>query len=72
VGAVVGLGRALRLTVVAEGVETAEEAAQLCELGCALGQGYHFARPLPRAQVDALLRSEGARGGPDRPAVAQA
>ena len=72
VGAVVGLGRALRLTVVAEGVETAEEAAQLCELGCALGQGYHFARPLPRAQVDALLRSEGARGGLDRPAVAQA
>jgi len=72
VGAVVGLGRALRLAVVAEGVETAEEAAQLCELGCALGQGYHFARPLPRAQVDALLRSEGARGGLDRPAVAQA
>ncbi len=71
VGAVVGLRRALRLAVVAEGVETAEEAAQLCELGCALGQGYHFARPLPRAQVDALLLSEGARDGPERPAVAR-
>jgi len=72
VGAVVGLGRALRLAVVAEGVETAEEAAQLCELGCALGQGYHFARPLPRAQVDALLLSEGPLRAPDHPAVAHA
>jgi len=72
VGAVVGLGRALRLAVVAEGVETAEEAAQLCELGCALGQGYHFARPLPRAQVDALLLSEDPLRAPDHPAVAHA
>jgi diguanylate cyclase (GGDEF)-like protein len=72
VGAVVGLGRALRLAVVAEGVETAEEATQLCELGCALGQGYHFARPLPRAQVDALLLSEGPLRAPDHPAVAHA
>ena len=72
VGAVVGLGRALRLAVVAEGVETAEEAAQLCELGCALGQGYHFARPLPRAQVDALLLSEGPLRAPDHSAVAHA
>jgi diguanylate cyclase (GGDEF)-like protein/PAS domain S-box-containing protein len=56
VSAVVSLGRALRLSVVAEGVETAEEAAHLRELGCELGQGYYFARPLAPAQADAYVQ----------------
>ncbi|HET8629755.1 MAG TPA: EAL domain-containing protein [Thermomicrobiales bacterium] len=47
VAAVVALARALGCAVTAEGVETAEAAAHLRRLGCALGQGYHFARPLP-------------------------
>ena len=53
--AVVSLGHALRLGVVAEGVETAEEAVQLHDLGCELGQGYHFAKPLPHAQAEAFV-----------------
>ena len=53
--AVVSLGHALRLGVVAEGVETAEEAVQLHDLGCELGQGYHFAKPLSRAQAGAFV-----------------
>jgi len=57
VHAVVSLGHALHLSVVAEGVETAEEEAQMQALGCDLGQGYYFARPLPREQADAFIRA---------------
>ena len=43
--AVLGLGRDLALDVVAEGVETAEQADQLHRMGCRLAQGYLYARP---------------------------
>ena len=55
INAVVSLARALRLTVVAEGVETADEAAQLHELGCTVGQGYYWAKPLPPTQADSFV-----------------
>jgi diguanylate cyclase (GGDEF)-like protein len=45
--AVVRLAQAFRLHVVAEGIETAEQARCLVEMGCTYGQGYHFARPMP-------------------------
>lgn len=38
------------------GVETEEEEAQLRDLGCELGQGYYFAKPLPRAQAEDFVR----------------
>ena len=41
------LGHALGLTVTAEGVETATQARRLAALGCDLGQGWHFGRPVP-------------------------
>jgi diguanylate cyclase (GGDEF)-like protein len=41
----------LHLRAVAEGVETAEQAEKLYQLGYRFAQGYHFARPLPPAQV---------------------
>ena len=59
-GAIVAIGDALSLRTVAEGVETAEQAAALSAMGCALGQGYHFARPLPPAEVDAWLAERSA------------
>ena len=42
---------ALGLIAVAEGIETAEQAARLAEIGYQRAQGYHFARPLPAAEL---------------------
>ena len=58
VAAAVAMGRALELQVVAEGIETAEQVADLREFGCPLGQGYLFARPLPPDELDGLLEAD--------------
>jgi diguanylate cyclase (GGDEF)-like protein/PAS domain S-box-containing protein len=55
VQAVITLGRALGMEVVAEGVETAEQLDLLRGLGCDQGQGYLFARPMPAEEVPAFL-----------------
>jgi len=55
VEAVVRLGAALGVAVVAEGVEDAATAERLVALGCPFGQGYYFARPEPLAAVAARL-----------------
>ena len=54
VAAVVDLASNLDLRSVAEGVETAEQLAQLRALGCDLGQGYLFARPAPSGAIPAV------------------
>lgn len=53
--AMIEMGRALRLKVVGEGVETPAQAAMLNALGCDLGQGYYWAKPLPSEELTALL-----------------
>jgi diguanylate cyclase (GGDEF)-like protein len=55
VQAVVHMGRALNLTTVAEGVETAHHLIELRELDCDIAQGYHFARPHPAEAITRLL-----------------
>lgn len=52
VSAVVSLAHALGLQAIAEGVETDEQRHWLHELGCDLGQGYLWSRPLPPAEVE--------------------
>lgn len=53
--AVVELGSTFQLNVVAEGVETVEQHAQLITLGCQYGQGYLFARPAPADVIGPTL-----------------
>ena len=56
---IVGIGRALGMSVVAEGVETSAQLAVLSGFGCHLAQGFLLARPMPLQQLMALL-SDGA------------
>jgi EAL domain-containing protein (putative c-di-GMP-specific phosphodiesterase class I) len=49
--AILAMARALGLRTVAEGIETAEQLAQLRQLGCDFGQGYHLARPMNAAAL---------------------
>ncbi|PRY31924.1 putative bifunctional diguanylate cyclase/phosphodiesterase [Pseudosporangium ferrugineum] len=55
VRAVLAIAESLSLTVVAEGIETPEQHADLVALGCQLGQGYLFSRPVPPDEATALL-----------------
>jgi diguanylate cyclase (GGDEF)-like protein len=55
IDAILRLASALGLDVVAEGIERPEQATLLRRLECALGQGFHFARPLDLADVEAHL-----------------
>jgi EAL domain-containing protein (putative c-di-GMP-specific phosphodiesterase class I) len=45
--AMVALGRTLGLRIVAEGIEEPEQLRRLLDMGCELGQGFLFARPMP-------------------------
>jgi diguanylate cyclase (GGDEF)-like protein len=54
--AVVSLAHSLRMTVVAEGVETAAQLQAVQRLGCDMVQGYHLARPMPAAQMAGHLQ----------------
>jgi diguanylate cyclase (GGDEF)-like protein len=56
VGAMVELGHALGLSVVAEGVEAEAQASELRALGCDGGQGFWFGHPVDEAEVPGLLR----------------
>jgi len=49
------LGRSLGMQVLAEGVETTEQVEQLRQLGCDLGQGYYFSRPVPAKQAEGFI-----------------
>jgi PAS domain S-box-containing protein len=51
VSAVVGLGQSLGLATIAEGVETQQQAEMLLLLGCEMGQGWLFGRPVPAERL---------------------
>jgi diguanylate cyclase (GGDEF)-like protein/PAS domain S-box-containing protein len=51
VQSIVLLGKGLGIEVVAEGVETAQQAEELRKLGCERAQGYYYSRPLPLEQL---------------------
>ena len=53
----------LKMSTVAEGVETHEQVAFLETTGCDIIQGYVFARPMPAAEFTGLLEGEGRHEG---------
>jgi len=61
VTAIVAMARSLGVDVIAEGVETEEQVAELKRLGCNRAQGYLLARPMNAAAASRLLRSREAR-----------
>ncbi len=63
--AVIGLGRALGLKLVAEGVETDAQRLELCADGCEFAQGYYFHRPLEAPVFIDTLERELRGGAPD-------
>jgi EAL domain-containing protein (putative c-di-GMP-specific phosphodiesterase class I) len=62
VRAIVSLGATLGKSVVAEGIETVSQLAQLRELGCEHGQGFHLSQPLTAADAQVLLEMIVAEG----------
>ena len=56
---VIGLGEAMDIPVVAEGIETNSQLEILRSLGCAMGQGYLLSRPLPLAELLSRYRPDG-------------
>jgi len=55
INTIIALGKALDMRIVAEGVETEAQQAALLKLGCDLGQGYLFAKPMPKDAVEEWL-----------------
>jgi EAL domain-containing protein (putative c-di-GMP-specific phosphodiesterase class I) len=58
---IISLAQTLRLEVLAEGVETAQQHRQLVDLGCQYLQGYLFARPMPAADMLSALQAQADR-----------
>lgn len=56
--AIVEVAQRLGLSTVAEGIESADQAEWLSALGCDMGQGFHYARPMPGDELHDLLELE--------------
>ena len=56
VSALVGMGHALSIDIVVEGVETTQDAEVLRMLGCRFGQGYLYGRPMPPEALEPWIR----------------
>jgi diguanylate cyclase (GGDEF)-like protein len=59
---VIALAKALKLSVIAEGIESIHQFHQLRILGCEYGQGYLFSRPVPVSEASKLLEDKGRWG----------
>ena len=56
VKAIAGLGSSLGIVTTAEGVETLQQLGKVREHGCVEAQGYYFSEPLPKADIDKMIR----------------
>jgi EAL domain-containing protein (putative c-di-GMP-specific phosphodiesterase class I) len=64
VDSIIALAHTMSLRVIAEGVETAEQATWLADSGCDYLQGYHFGRPMPVEQVPLFVERREAGEAP--------
>jgi EAL domain-containing protein (putative c-di-GMP-specific phosphodiesterase class I) len=55
---IIHMAHRLKLIVIAEAVETAEQLADLAAMGCDFAQGYYFHRPVSAEQIAELLRAQ--------------
>jgi diguanylate cyclase (GGDEF)-like protein len=62
IATMVAMARALGITTIAEGVETAEQRGRLIELGCEAAQGYLYSRPVGPHRLPEVVTSLGAHG----------
>ena len=69
VQSIVDMAHRLDMRVIAEGVETAQQARELTALGCDAMQGYYFSRPLPPEELEKILRAGGAQSPKPAPAA---
>jgi diguanylate cyclase (GGDEF)-like protein/PAS domain S-box-containing protein len=58
VSAIIAIARHLHIEVIAEGIEAYQQVEILRRLGCSVGQGFLFARPMPADEILKLLRSD--------------
>ncbi len=58
VSTIIELSKSLGLKSLAEGVETKEQLNILVEMGCELAQGYLFGKPMPKEDIERLIRKE--------------
>jgi EAL domain-containing protein (putative c-di-GMP-specific phosphodiesterase class I) len=56
--AIIAMAHKLGIAVIAEGIETGDQESLLKNFGCDYGQGYHYSRPLPVADFEALLEQQ--------------
>jgi diguanylate cyclase (GGDEF)-like protein len=56
--AIIELGRTMNLDIVAEGIEDAGQVTELVRLNCRMGQGFHFARPMPADELGRYLDAQ--------------
>ena len=55
--AIVAMGKALKMIVLAEGVENIEQSKLLTDLGCDLAQGYYYSKPCPAQEIEEMLKT---------------
>ncbi len=56
-GAIVDLGKAMKLKILAEGVETSAQCRYLADIGCDLAQGYYYSKPRPADEITMMFLS---------------
>ncbi|MEO5982101.1 MAG: EAL domain-containing protein [Pedococcus sp.] len=70
--AIVSMAQSLRLDVVAEGIETVAQRDELWSMGCGLGQGYFYSRPVPAHELHRLITLAQPLGHPSTTSVGAA